>query len=177
VSQTPATADPAERRPTALLLVYCWDLFLALLAVFGALAALGGAVELGGTTKAVPLGLEILGALSSAAYAAVLAIVASLLTRRRRWIQRMQILVMSLAIALALLSLLVAAVTGGGIDVAELLVTILFLLIDAAAILAMTEKRVAAWYTEDAAVPWYAWGTTAFWAATALALVVLDAVI
>ena len=164
-----------ERRPTLVLLVYCWDLVLAILALFGALAPLGGGVQLGGTVKPTPLAVEILAALSSASYAVVLIIVATLLTRRQRWIQHTQILVFALAVGLGALSLVVAAFTGG-IATGPLLVIVLFLLIDAAAILVMTERRVGAWYVETARMPWYASGTLLFWVLSAVALLVLDAV-
>ncbi|MBV8302550.1 MAG: hypothetical protein JOY68_11565 [Candidatus Dormibacteraeota bacterium] len=172
---TTPSSDAEERRPTLVLLVYCWDLFLAILALFGALAPLGGGLQLGGSIKPTPLPLEILAALSSASYAVVLVIVATLLTRRQRWIQRTQILVFALAVGLGALSLLVAALTGG-IATGPLLVIVLFLLIDAAAILVMTERRIGAWYVEPGPMPWYASGTLVFWVLSSVALVVLDAV-
>jgi len=124
-----------ERRPTLLLLVYCWDLFLALLAVFGALAALGGGLQLGTSSKAYPLGLQILGAVRAADYAALLASLASLLTRRQRWIQRTQNVVMAADIGLGALSIVLGEVTGG-IDAASLLgVLLLFLAVYRSAVL------------------------------------------
>ena len=175
VSGNGVTAEPAERRPTALLLVYCWDLFLAILAVLGALSALGGGLQTGVSSKSLPLVVQIVGALGSAAYAAALCIVASLLTRRRIWVQRTQIAVMALEIALLAISL-IAAQLSGGVYLPGLFGTLLFMLIDGAAILVMTERRVAAWYTEQSPAPWWAWGTVAFWAVATCVAIALDVV-
>ena len=131
-------------------------------------------MQLASGTKTYPLGLQILAAVSSAAYAAILAILAALLTRRQRWIRRVQILVFAGAIGLAAVSILLTEIGGGGLPTGPLLVTILFLLLDFAAIMVMTERRVAAWYVEPAPVPWYASGTLGFWVATSLLLLVLN---
>src|SRR5947209_3281122 len=93
-------AQEEERRPALLLAVYSWDMFLAILAIFGALAPFAGQVALGPRQLEVPLPLQVVAALSSAAYAGVLIIIASLLTRRYRWVQRLQIVTMGLEIAI-----------------------------------------------------------------------------
>src|SRR6202035_4535750 len=100
------TQEQSEQRPALLLLVYSWDMFSAILAIFEALAPLAGGVAVGVRMVAVPLVLQLLGALSSAAYAAVLIIVASLLTRPHQWIQRIQVIALGGAVILSAVSLL-----------------------------------------------------------------------
>jgi hypothetical protein len=170
----PARVDD-EQRPTVLLLVYSWDMFLAILAIFGALAPFAGQVALGARLVAVPVALQILGALSSAAYAAVLIIVASLLTRHLLWVKRMQMWTMALAILFAVVSIAIGYGTGG-IDLTPVLVTALFVLIDLLMIVVMTEKRVVLWFGDSARTPRYAFGTLGFWALTSVALILVDAI-
>src|SRR5215471_7255320 len=110
---TPRVSAASEQRPTLVLIVYCWDMLLGILAVFGALAALGVQVAVGARLVSIPLPLQILDALSSAVYAALLIMVASLLTRPKRWIRQLQITTMAVAIGLVALSLVFAALTGG----------------------------------------------------------------
>jgi hypothetical protein len=163
-----------QPRPTVLLFVYSWDLLLAILAVFGALAPFAGAlVTASGGSVNLPLPLQIVLALSSASYAAVLIIVASLLTRRKRWVRAMQMATMGLAIVLALASLLVSWLIGADLPPVSLLGILFFVLIDLLAIVLMTERRVADWYTEAGAAPRYATGSLAFWALTGCAVIAL----
>ena len=139
------TQEQSEQRPALLLLVYSWDMFSAILAIFEALAPFAGGVAIGVRMVAVPLVLQLLGALSSAAYAAILIIVASLLTRRKQWIQRIQIIALGGAIILSVVSLLISNARGG-VDIVPVLTTALIILIDLLAIVVMTERRVTAWY-------------------------------
>ena len=176
MSQRPTPAVPTEeQRPALLLAVYSWDMFLAILAIFGALAPFSGQVALGPRNEELPLGLQVLAALSSAAYAGILIIVASLLTRRLRWIPLLQIVTLAIAIVFAASSVLVAWLRGG-VELVPVLVTALFVLLDLLAIAFITERRVRRWYTTSAAPPRYALGTLAFWAVSGAALIVLDAV-
>lgn len=169
-------AAQSEQRPTLVLVVYCWDMLLGILAIFGALAALGGQVAVGSRSVTIPLPLQILDALSSAAYAALLIMVASLLTRPKRWIRLLQIATMAVAIALLALSLVFAAVTGG-LATVPLLVSLLFVLLDVLAIVVMTDRRITQWYVEPGTMPRYALGTLVFWAASSVALVTVEALI
>lgn len=172
----PAREENAERRPAAVLIVYSWDLVLAILAVFGALAAFSGGLAVGATASVgLPLPVQVLAALASASYAATLLIVASLLTRRSRWVRTMQMATLAIAIALAGLSLLLGYATGRTIELGGLLGTVLFMLFDALAIVIMTERRITAWYTEDARTPRYLLATLAFWSISECAFVVLAA--
>lgn len=165
-------------RPAVLLFVYTWDLILAILAVFGALAPFAGGVpSTAGQPRQVPLPVQILAALSSAAYAAILIIVASLLTRRRRWVRVAQMSVMAVEIPLAAVSALVLWLIGAGLPVASLLLAILFVLVDALTIVLMTERRVVDWYVEPGSPPGYAIGTLAFWAASGCAVIVFQALL
>ena len=167
-------ATQRDHRPTPVLAVYTWDMLLGILAIFGALAALGGQVRVGAREVSIPLPLQILGALSSAAYAAVLIIIASLLTRPNRWIRQVQIATFATAIALLALSLLLAGLTGG-LDTPALLVSLLFILFDVAAIVVMTEQRINRWYVEPGRTPRYVLGAIAFWAVSSIALIVVEA--
>jgi hypothetical protein len=169
-------ATQSDQRPTLVLIVYCWDMLLGILAVFGALAAMGGQVGVGARLVTVPLPLQILDALSSAAYAALLIMVASLLTRPQRWIRQLQIVTMAVAIALVALSLLFAGLTGG-LATVPLLVSLLFVLLDVLAILVMTERRIARWYVEAGGIPRYAVGTLVFWAVSSVALLIVEALV
>jgi hypothetical protein len=172
-----STEEQTQQRPTLVLLVYSWDMLLGILAIFGALAAFGGQVAVGARLIEVPLLLQILGAMSSAAYAAILLILAALLTRRQEWIRRLQMVTLAAAIALALSSLLVGYLTGGDVDILALLVTLLFMLVDALCIVVMTEKRITAWYAEPAPAPRYAVGTLGFWVLSGFALLIIQATV
>ena len=167
--------EQSQQRPALLLLVYSWDMFSAILAIFEALAPLAGGVAVGVRMVAVPLVLQLLGALSSAAYAAVLIIVASLLTRRHQWIQRIQVIALGGAIVLSVVSL-VLGYARGGVDIVPVLTTALIILIDLLAIVVMTERRVTAWYSERSRPPRYVLGTLGFWAVSSVALIIVDAV-
>ncbi len=169
------TQEQSEQRPALLLLVYSWDMFSAILAIFEALAPFAGGVAIGVRMVAVPLVLQLLGALSSAAYAAILIIVASLLTRRKQWIQRIQIIALGGAIILSVVSLLISNARGG-VDIVPVLTTALIILIDLLAIVVMTERRVTAWYSERSRPPRYATGTLGFWVVSSIALIIVDAV-
>ena len=169
-------AAHADQRPTLALIVYCWDMLLGILAIFGALAALGGQVAVGSRLVTIPLPLQILDALSSAAYAAVLIMIASLLTRPKRWIRNAQLVTMSTAISLVALSLLLAGITGG-LSTVPLLISLLFALLDFAAIVVMTERRIKDWYVEPGATPRYVLGTLAFWGVSSVALLIVEALV
>ncbi len=175
--QSPApTATEEGRRPATILAVYSWDMLRALLALLGALAAFGGQATVGSRTVSVGLGEQILAAVSSAAFAALLIILATLLTRRQRWVRTAQMVTMATAIAVGAVSLLLAAVLPGQGLQASALTALLVLVVDAAVIVAMTGPRVVAWYTEaETRVPVYISGTIAFWAASSAVLIVLQA--
>lgn len=169
--------DGETRRPVAVLFVYSWDLLLAIIALFGALAPFAGGLGTGTGTAVIPVALQVVIAVASASYAATLIIVASLLTRRRVWVRRMQIVVMSTAIALGALSLAVGYFASTGIQLYGVLGTLLFLLFDALAVLIMTERRVTAWYNEPAPTPRYVLGTLVLWAVGSCTVVALSAVL
>jgi hypothetical protein len=174
----PARGEESERRPGAVLIVYSWDLVLAILALFGALASFAGGIAVGATaTVGLPLPVQVVAALASAAYAATLLIVASLLTRRSRWVRTMQITTLAIAISLAALSLLVGYATGQRIELGGLLGTVLFMLLDALAIVIMTERRIAYWYAEEAKTPRYVLVTLGFWSLSESAFIALAGVL
>jgi hypothetical protein len=168
--------DEQERRPRALLFVYTWDLALAILAIFGALAPFAGGVATGtGGTASLPLAAQVIAAVSSASYAATLIIVASLLTRRRTWVRQTQIGTLGTAIALAAISVVVGAIVGNGVDATGLIVTLIFVLLDALAIVIMTERRVVSWFDQTATIPVYVWATLALWIGGSIMIIVLAA--
>lgn len=171
-----ARDDEQERRPGAVLFVYTWDLALAILALFGALAPFAGGVASSSGVKPLPLAAQIIAAVSSASYAATLIIVASLLTRKRTWVRMTQIWTLATAIALAAISILVSAVAGNGIELTPLLVTLFFVLLDALAIVVMTERRVVGWYDQVASIPVYVWATLVLWVGGSAMIIVIDAI-
>jgi hypothetical protein len=175
--QTPApAAAEKEQRPAIILAVYTWDMLLALLALLAALAAFGGQAAVGTRTVDVSLAEQVLAAVSAGSRAALLIILATLLTRRYRWVRRAQIATLATAIGLGAGSLLVAALPGQGLEPVSALTSILFLLLDAIAIVAMTGHRVVAWYGGAGSAPRYVTGTIGFWAITSVVLIVLQAV-
>jgi hypothetical protein len=171
-----ARDEEQERRPGAVLFVYTWDLALAILALFGALAPFAGGVASSSGVKPLPLAAQIIAAVSSASYAATLIIVASLLTRKRTWVRLTQIATLATAIALAAISILVSAVAGNGIELTPLLVTLFFVLLDALAIVVMTERRVVGWYDQVASIPVYVWATLVLWVGGSAMIIVIDAI-
>ncbi|MDQ6856959.1 MAG: hypothetical protein M3Z57_07795, partial [Candidatus Dormibacteraeota bacterium] len=175
--QSPAPpATEEERRPGTILAIYSWDMLLALLALLGALAAFGGQATVGSRTVNVGIGEQILAAVSSASFAGLLIILATLLTRRQRWVRTAQIVTMATAIAVGAISLLLAAVLPGQGVQASALIGVLVLVVDAAAIVAMTGQRVVAWYTQkETRMPRYISATIGFWAASSAVLIVLQA--
>lgn len=169
--------EEQEHRPGAVLFVYTWDLALAILALFGALAPFAGGVATGsGGTATLPLAAQVIAAVSSASYAATLIIIASLLTRKRAWVRLTQIGTLGTAIALAAVSVAVGAIVGNGVDVTALIVTLIFVLLDALAIVIMTERRVVGWYDQSASVPFYVWATLALWVGGSLMIIILAAI-
>jgi hypothetical protein len=169
--------DEQERRPAAVLFVYTWDLALAILALFGTLAPFAGGVESSTGVKQLPIAAQVIAAVSSASYAATLIIIAALLTRRRAWVRQTQVGTLGAAIALAAISVLVGALDGNGIDVVALLVTLFFVILDALAIVVMTERRVVGWYDERARIPIYVWSTLVLWVAGSAVIIVVGAVL
>jgi hypothetical protein len=167
-----APREDEQNRPAALLAVYTWDMLLAILAVFQALAPLaGGLVNSKGQAVGLPVPLQIVLALSSASSAAMLIMIASLLTRRRQWVRRMQMAVMALSIGLALVSLVVDVLIGADLPLVSVLITLLVLLIDLLAIVLMTERRVVTWYNQPGPPPQYITGTLVFWAVSGCAAI------
>jgi hypothetical protein len=173
--QSPApTTTEEERRPAAILAIYSWDMVLALLALLGALAAFGGQATVGSRTVSVSLGEQILAAVESASFAALLIILATQLTRRQRWVRRAQIATLALAITLGAVSLLLAAVVPGQGVQSSALTALLVLVVDAAAIVALTGQRVVGWYHQTGGTPRYIGGTIVFWAAAGAVLILLQ---
>lgn len=168
-------AAETERRPLAILLVYIWDALLATLAFFGALAAFGGQIDIGGRTVDVPTGIQVLTALQGAAYVGALVIVMVFLTRHLAWIRRAQIAVLLIAIAVGGASLGIRQLLHHDVDPVAALSNILFLLVDAVCVVAMTGPRVIAWYSAPGRMPGWVRGTIALWAAGGIAIVVAQA--
>ncbi|MEA2637049.1 MAG: hypothetical protein QOE18_106 [Chloroflexota bacterium] len=169
--------DEQEHRPGAVLFVYTWDLALAIFALFGALAPFAGAVQSSTGVKPLPLSLQVIAAVSSAAYAATLIIIAALLTRPRAWVRLTQIGTLGTAIALAAISIAVGAIVGNGIAVTPLLVTLFFVLLDGLAIVVMTERRVVGWYDQPASVPVYVWATLVLWIGGSAITIIVGAIL
>ena len=157
--------------------MYTWDLALAILAIFGALAPFAGGIATAtGHTASLPLAAQVIAAVSSASYAATLIIVASLLTRKRAWVRQTQIGTLGTAIALAAISVAVGAIVGNGVDATGLVVTLIFVLLDTLAIVIMTERRVVTWYDQTATIPVYVWATLGLWIGGSIMIIILAAI-
>lgn len=171
----PGAGTDDERRPTAILLVYTWDMVRAILVLFVALAAFGGGTDVNGRTVQLSTAVQILLALSSAALGAVLLLLGMRLTRHQEWVRRAQITVLAMAVGIGVATF--AVVQGrSGFDVTALLGTLLLALVDLLAVFAMTSRRVAAWYREPGPVPMYIGALVAFWAAVSAAYLVIAAI-
>jgi hypothetical protein len=169
--------DEQEHRPGAVLFVYTWDLALAILALFGALAPFAGAVQSSTGAKPIPLAAQVIAAVSSASYAATLIIIAALLTRRSAWVRLTQIGTLGTAIVLAAISIAVGVLVGNGIGLTALLVTLFFVLLDVLAIVVMTERRVVSWYDQRASIPVYVRATLVLWVTGSVTTIVVSAVL
>jgi len=171
-----AGGEDSARRPTTLLVVYTWDVVRGILALFGAVTAFGADVSVRGRVVHVSTFAQILAALASASLAAALLIVGTLLTRRRAWVRRAQIVVLLMDVALAVGSVAVDELSAhAGLDLPPLLGVAFFALIDLCAVTAMTAPRLSTWYREPGPVPLYVGALIAFWAATSVAFVALRA--
>jgi hypothetical protein len=164
-----------EKKPAVILAIYSWDMLLAILALLAALAAFAGQATVGSRTVNVTVGEQVLAAVSAASLAALLIILATLLTRRQRWIRRAQITTFATAIALGAASLVVALLPGQGLQAVNALTSLLLLLLDAIAIVALTGQRVVAWYSAGVAMPRYISATIGFWAASSAVLIIIQA--
>jgi hypothetical protein len=172
-SSAPTTTEE-ERRPASILAIYTWDMLLALLALLGALAAFGGQATVGNRTVNVSLAEQVLAAVESASFAALLIILATLLTRRQRWVRVAQMATLGIAVVLGAVSLLLSAVLPGqGLQVSAL-TALLVLVVDLAAIVALTAPRVAGWYNVSGRVPRYITATIGFWAASSAVVILLQ---
>ena len=163
-----------ERRPTAILLVYTWDIVRAILVFFVAVAAFGGATDVSGRTVALSTPVQVMLALSSASLGAVFLLVGMMLTRHVAWVRRAQITVLGMSVGIGLLTFAVVQ-WRGGFHVEQLVGTTILALIDLLALNAMTGRRVASWYHEPGPVPMYIGGLVAFWAAVSAAYLVIAA--
>ena len=85
----------------------------------------------------------------------------------------LQIGTLGTAIALAAISLAVGAIVGNGVDVTGLVVTLIFVLLDALAIVIMTERRVVSWYDQTATIPVYVWATLGLWIGGSIMIIIL----
>lgn len=168
------TQAEEERRPGAILVIYSWDMLLALLALLGALAAFGGEATVGNRTVSVSLVEQVLAAVSSASFAGLLIILATLLTRRQRWVRVAQMATLATAIGLGAISLLLAVVLGQGVQMASALTAAAVLVLDALAIVALTGHRVVTWYAAPGGIPPYITATLGFWALTSVILILLQ---
>ena len=176
--QAPARRDDDdERRPTALLLVYTWDIVLAIFAAVGALTVFSGSREVRGQTVAIPIAVQLFQALAYAALGTALFLIGTLLTRRQRWVRRAQVVVLAMHVALIAVSLALTLVTDeSSRNAGVVLVSSVFALVDVLALFALTGERVGRWFDEPGEVPLYIGGLVAFWAATSAAFFVLGLV-
>lgn len=162
-----------EKRPTTLLLVYTWDILLAIGALIEVFAPFAGGVEVAGRTVDTPLPVQILVALSNAAFAGALILIGTLLTRHDSWVRRAQIVVLTMAGGIRAITFTIDSATGRSLDLGGLLGIVAILLIDVVAIYALTSARVVAWFRDPGPVPVYIGAMIAFWAAVSVAFFAL----
>jgi len=171
---TPLDQDADDaKRPTTLLLVYTWDILLAIGALIEVFAPFAGGVEVAGKTVDTPLVVQILVALSNAAFAGALILIGTLLTRHDTWVRRAQIVVLSMAGGIRAVTFVIDSATGHTLDVGGMLGILVILLIDVLAIYALTSARVVAWFRDPGPVPAYIGALIAFWAAVSVAFFAL----
>jgi hypothetical protein len=168
VSQAPAR----ESRPIALIAVYSWDMLRGLLALLGALAPFSGATAVGTRSVDLTLPVQLLAALSSAAFAVVLISVATNLTGSARWVFRLQIAVLVAGVAVALASLGASALRGG-VDAPAAIGTGILVLFDLLVVALVMAPTVRARFHGEGGVPRWLQVMAAFWLAGSLALTVL----
>ncbi len=72
--------------------------------------------------------------------------------------------------------MVVGAIVGNGVDAPGLIVTLIFLLLDALAIVIMTERRVVHFYDQVARMPAYVWATLRTLGRRQCMTIVIDAV-
>ena len=65
---------------------------------------------------------------------------------------------------------------GNGVDATGLVVTLIFVLLDALAIVIMTERRVVHFYDQVASIPAYVWATLGLWVGGSVMTIIFDAV-
>jgi hypothetical protein len=56
-------------------------------------------------------------------------------------------------------------------------VTLFFVLLDALAIVVMTERRVVSWYDQRASVPVYVWATLVLWVGGSATTIIVGAIL
>ena len=136
-----------------MLYVYTWDLALVILA----LLVHAGPVRRGRrraarASRRCPFAAQVIEAVSSAAFAATLIILAALLTRRHAWVRIVQIGTLGDPHhARAIIGDRAGALTGTAPTSSRCSGRCFFVLLDGLAILVMTDRRVVSWYDERGA--------------------------
>jgi hypothetical protein len=169
-----APTDPV--RPHAIFFMALFDALLAVAAILIALAPFGGAIQVGGRTIVLPLGMQVILSVDGALYAACVITVMVTLTRHERWVRRTQIAVLALPITFLVLSAVLEQVDHRDLSLAQLLASLLVVLFDALAIFAMTGRKVVDWYDRKGSSPLWVRMTVSVFAAMSLAAVVIGQV-
>jgi hypothetical protein len=151
----------AEDRPPRLVFVYTWDVIKSVGALIAALTAFAGGIDINGKAVSLPLWQQILGGVSSAAYAGALIVAAVLLARHEMWVRREQLILLVLSAVLIVVSIFPAAssaqlgylLAGAGA----------FLALDFAAIWSLTRSDAKRWYLVPGKTPKYMTACVALW--------------
>jgi hypothetical protein len=154
-AQAVATAE----RPPRLVFVYTWDIIRAVLAIIGAMSAFAGGTQTGTKVVDLPVWEQVVGGVSSAAYAAALIIVSVLLSRHQSWVRSAQLILLLLSAVFIAISIVPAA-SLGPIAVA---IGIAFLALDFAALWSLTRRDATAWYSVPGSIPKYMIGCLVLW--------------
>jgi hypothetical protein len=161
-----------EDRPPRLVFVYTWDVIKSVGALIAALSAFAGGIDINGEAVSLPLWEQIVGGVSSTAYAAALIVAAVLLARHEMWVRREQLILLVLSAVLIVVSIFPAAssaqlgwlLAGAGA----------FLALDFAAIWSLTRGDALRWYVVPGKTPKYMTACVVLWIVGSVVLLVVE---
>lgn len=168
----PVAGEEESGKPSSILAIYLWDSVLAMLGILGALVPFAGGVLLGGLQIDLPLWAQVLLAFQGATYAASVIIVMIFLTRRFVWVRVVQMLVLGVASALAVVSLAVEQLTHHDVSSDSLPGYAFVVLVNITVIFLLTAPKLRAWYSAPGKAPVWVRATVALWIAGAVAQIV-----
>jgi hypothetical protein len=167
-------AVATDDRPPRLVFVYTWDVVRSVGALVAALAAFAGGIDVNGKAVSLPLWEQVVGGVSSAAYAGALIVVAVLLARREAWVRRAQLVLLTLSAALIVASVIPAAHSASLVPL--IIGAAAFLALDFAAIWSLTRSDAHSWYVVPGTTPKYMSACVLLWLAGSVILQIVQSV-